>query len=101
MIWELLAVGAILLVVFLIAIFGGYVKGSISFALLGVALLVMLLALEPLKEGNEPILWLASLDVGMICAAIAKKPLPRLYILIGFLGAFLAYLFLMMRVGFA
>ncbi|UCD92912.1 MAG: hypothetical protein JSV43_03060 [Methanobacteriota archaeon] len=101
MIWELLAVGVIILIIFLLGLVMGFVKGAVSFALLGLSLLFVLLALEPLKPGNDPILWLVSLDVGMICAAVANKPLPRLYILIGFLGAFLAYMFMMMRVGFA
>lgn len=101
MIWELLAIGVILLVISLLAIVKGYAKGSVSIALLGIALLFVLLALEPMKEGNDPIIWLVSLNVGMICAAFARTPLPRLYILIGFLGAFLAYMFIMMKMGFA
>ncbi|MFQ5884418.1 MAG: hypothetical protein ACE5IO_04885 [Thermoplasmata archaeon] len=101
MIWELLAVGVILLVIFLLALVKGYARGGVVFALLGIALLFMLLALEPLKRGNDPIIWLVSLDVGLICAAFAKRPLPRLYMLIGFLGAFLAYMFIMMKIGFA
>jgi hypothetical protein len=98
MIWELLAVGVILLVIFIVVIYKGKAKGSIGLALIGIAFLFMLLALDPLE--NDPILWLICVDSGIIFGSIAKRPLPRLYLLIGFAAAFLTFLFLMMRKGF-
>lgn len=98
MIWELLAVGVILLVIFIVLIYKRYAKGSIGLALIGIAFLFMLLAFEPLE--NDPILLLVCVDSGIIFGSMAKRPLPRLYLLIGLAAAFLAFLFLMMRKGF-
>ncbi|MCK4443572.1 MAG: hypothetical protein KAW09_03445 [Thermoplasmata archaeon] len=46
------------------------------------------------------LLWILSVDVGVICAGFSKKALPRMWILIGLLGMFLTFILLMIRSGF-
>jgi hypothetical protein len=95
---ELLAIGLILLVIFLLALLRGTTKGAIGFALLGIAFLFIILSLDPLSD--MVLLWILAMDLGIIAAGFTKGPLPRLYLLVGLGVMFFSFILLMIRQGF-
>jgi hypothetical protein len=95
---ELLAIGIILLVVFMLTLLKGVTKGAMGFALLGVAFLFIILAFDPLSD--MILIWVLSMDLGLIGAGFTKGPLPRMYILVGLGVMFFSFILLMIRQGF-
>lgn len=95
---ELLAIGIALSVIFFLAFIKNVIKGSFGFALIAIGFLFIILAFDPMQD--MVLLGVLSVDVGIICAGFSKRPLPRLWILIGLLGMFLTFILLMMKAGF-
>lgn len=98
-IYELLIVGIIVTILLFLAFIKRVIKGAVGFAIIAVGFLFIILAFNPMQD--MVLLWVLSADIGVICAGISKKPLPRLWILVGLLGMFLTFILLMMRAGFA
>lgn len=96
--YELLAFGIILTLLLFVAFFRGVIKGAVGFAIIAIGFLFIILAFDPLQD--MVLLWVLSADIGVICAGLSKKVLPRMWILMGLLGMFLTFILLMMRAGF-
>jgi hypothetical protein len=95
---ELLVVGIILTVILFAAYIKGIIKGAVGFAVIAIGFLFIILAFDPMQD--MVLLWILSMDIGVICAGLSKNVMPRLWILIGLLGMFLTFILLMMRTGF-
>ncbi len=95
---DLLAIGIILLVIFSLALLKDVPKGAVAYTLLGVAFLFIILAFDPLSD--MVLTWILAMDLGLIGGAVTKRPLPRLYLLIGLGVMFFSFILLMIRQGF-
>lgn len=95
---ELLAIGIILSVIFLAAWVKRAVKGAPAYALMGIGFFFIILAFDPLSD--TVLTWILAMDLGLIGGAVSKRPLPRLYLLVGLGVMFFSFILLMMRQGF-
>ena len=95
---ELLAIGIILLAIFTLAFLKRVVKGAPAYALLGIAFFFIIWAFDPLSD--MVLTWILAMDLGLIGGAVSKRPLPRLYLLVGLGVMFFSFILLMLRQGF-